>query len=452
MKSINIYSAVYALLIIQSMHGMAPNTITSTVGNPNFSNPASLAINPATGTTAYVANAGATDNRAISIIDVSTNQTMGYVTDLGSPLLANPTFVAIAPNGNYAYAINTNVDTVTVINATTNQVLQNVTPLAGYPFDAPNSLVFSADSTTAYMTNASASYISVIDVASSSETDRIPLDSIPGLTGSGAIALSPDGTQLYVAGIGAFFLLAIDIMTHGVSVITAGSFNAITFDPITAHSKAYASSVFGVSIIDTTNNMLTGSVTGTTPFQIIPAIAFTPDGSTAYFVYATTPQILIVDVTSDTVIGTVTDSLMTLNSARSLALTSDGSTGYIANFANNSVSVMTYVPPTPPPPYVTVLPPASVSGCKTRNRFLLQTDFINNIIWTAPTDGTAPVSYKIYRDAYLTELVETVSANNALQYADHNRNPSIIYSYYITSVDGDGNESDANSVTVTTNC
>jgi len=104
------------------------------------------------------------------------------------------------------------------------------------------------------------------------------------------------------------------------------------------------------------------------------------------------------------------------------------------------------------PGCTSVLPPASVSGCKTQNRFMLQTDFINNITWTAPASGSAPVAYKIYRDAYLTELVAMVPASGALQYYDHGRNPNITYSYYIVSVDSNGNVSAANSVTVTQNC
>ena len=83
---------------------------------------------------------------------------------------------------------------------------------------------------------------------------------------------------------------------------------------------------------------------------------------------------------------------------------------------------------------------------------MLQTDYINNITWTAPATGTTPAAYAIYRDATLTQLVAIVPASGALQYYDHDRNPGIVYSYYIVSVDGNGNQSTANSVTVTNCC
>jgi hypothetical protein len=83
--------------------------------------------------------------------------------------------------------------------------------------------------------------------------------------------------------------------------------------------------------------------------------------------------------------------------------------------------------------------------------FLLQTDYINNITWTAPTAGS-PAAYAIYRDATLTQLVAIVPASGPLQYYDHGRNPNVTDSYYIVSVDANGNQSTANSVTVTQNC
>jgi hypothetical protein len=84
--------------------------------------------------------------------------------------------------------------------------------------------------------------------------------------------------------------------------------------------------------------------------------------------------------------------------------------------------------------------------------FLLQTDYINNITWTAPTTGTTPAAYAIYRDATLTQLVSIVPANGPLQYYDHDRNPNVTYTYYIVSVDANGNQSAPVSVTVTQNC
>ena len=106
------------------------------------------------------------------------------------------------------------------------------------------------------------------------------------------------------------------------------------------------------------------------------------------------------------------------------------------------------------PPPVAIYPPDSVQGCKTQNVFLLQTDFINNITWTEPSYGDAPIAYNIYRDPALTELVATVpaTATSPLQYYDHNRQPNITYSYYIVSVDAYGNMSAVNSVTVTQAC
>jgi hypothetical protein len=137
--------------------------------------------------------------------------------------------------------------------------------------------------------------------------------------------------------------------------------------------------------------------------------------------------------------------------------TPDDSVDFITNTADLRTPFGPGGPPPPPPPTLNnrtppIDPPDSVSGCKAKNIFLLQIDLINNITWTAPTTGDAPVQYQIYRDEELTELVATVPANGPLQYYDHSRQPNVIYSYYIVSVDANGNVSTANSVTVTQAC
>ncbi|MEI8366251.1 MAG: hypothetical protein WCF65_07510 [Parachlamydiaceae bacterium] len=90
--------------------------------------------------------------------------------------------------------------------------------------------------------------------------------------------------------------------------------------------------------------------------------------------------------------------------------------------------------------YMDVLPPSSVQGIQKKNRFLTQTDIYNIISWMVPEGGTAPVSYRIYRDS-TTELIGIVAANAPLTYQDHNRKKGIAYSYLIISVDANGNQS-----------
>ncbi len=84
--------------------------------------------------------------------------------------------------------------------------------------------------------------------------------------------------------------------------------------------------------------------------------------------------------------------------------------------------------------------PTNVTATRTRNIFLLQTDLINLITWGAPTSGS-PVTYNIYRDPALTQLIGIVPATSPLQFYDHDRQPNVTYTYYITAVDGSGNNS-----------
>jgi Beta-1,3-glucanase/Bacterial Ig-like domain (group 3) len=89
-----------------------------------------------------------------------------------------------------------------------------------------------------------------------------------------------------------------------------------------------------------------------------------------------------------------------------------------------------------------ILPPINLHVIQVKNRFATQSDLINIITWQAPTSGTTPVLYRIYRDPQLTQLIGTVPAssvcNNMFKFEDHNRKKGRTYTYFIVSVDAFG--------------
>lgn len=94
--------------------------------------------------------------------------------------------------------------------------------------------------------------------------------------------------------------------------------------------------------------------------------------------------------------------------------------------------------------------PTSPQGQQIKSRFLSQTDIINIIKWEPPATGTVPVQYKIYRND-LNTLIGTVSASGPLRYEDHNRVKNTVYTYFIVSVDVEGQTSAPTSITVIPN-
>jgi len=95
--------------------------------------------------------------------------------------------------------------------------------------------------------------------------------------------------------------------------------------------------------------------------------------------------------------------------------------------------------------------PTSFAGCKLANIFLSQTEFANHLTWVAPTTGNPPVTYSIYSNAGLTDLVASVPAT-VLQYDVQSINPKLTYTYYIVSVDSSGNTSSPAIAVVSANC
>lgn len=79
------------------------------------------------------------------------------------------------------------------------------------------------------------------------------------------------------------------------------------------------------------------------------------------------------------------------------------------------------------------------------NRFATQSDRVNIVTWKAPHHFEA-VTYQIYRDAELRELIGVVhvdhssSHEDSFRFEDHNRKKNHTYRYFIIGVDAFGNE------------
>lgn len=93
--------------------------------------------------------------------------------------------------------------------------------------------------------------------------------------------------------------------------------------------------------------------------------------------------------------------------------------------------------------------PTDVVGFQQSCRFPTQTDLINVIQWNPPSTGEQPVSYRIYRDAALTDLIATIPADGELVFEDHNRKEKKTYTYFIVSVSAGGTVSSSVSITIT---
>lgn len=424
-----------------------------------------------------------------------------------------PAGLAVTPNNHFAYVANNNnygiagEDTVSVLNLTDNLLEQTITSTT---FSEPYTVTINAAGTKAYVANSNAATISIVDIATNTVTGLIG-----GFDGPSGMVITPDGTTAYVNNYGGPILgsghgntvRVVDLNTNtivGPPIIVdlAPASLAIAPDGGLVYVITYSGGLPGtglINIIQTSNNTVVGTISGFSgPF----AIAITPDGKYAYVTnfgsnnfapIGTT--VAVVDLTSNTIIKMIDLAIQ----PSGIAITPDGRYAYVSNYntlysngapaftgltaGQGTVNIIdiatnTVIPPIIPvgqsPDAIAISPNghyAYVSnytsntvdvialqsfqitgqGCKTHNVFLLQRDLINKLTWSA-TGSSLPVSYSIYRDAALTELVAIVPATAPLQFLDHNRSPNVVYTYYVVGTNAVGTTSEPLAITVTQNC
>jgi len=153
----------------------ATNTVTATISDASFNNPAGVAVSP-DGSKVYVTNEGSSSfsTGTVSVIDAATDA-VTPITVGGIPFGA-----AVSPDGSKVYAaITTSVSgagAVSVIDTATNHVTATITNSS---FNNLAGLAVSPDGSKVYVANSQSNSVSVIDVATNTVVAAVPVGTAP---------------------------------------------------------------------------------------------------------------------------------------------------------------------------------------------------------------------------------------------------------------------------------
>lgn len=408
--------------------------------------PMGIAITP-DDTFLYVANGESND---VTPIDLK-----GVVPTPLSPIAVGefPIQIAITSNGEKAYVVNAMSSSVTPIDIFSNLPGEAI-PVGSLPFD----IAITPDSSTAYVVAVMSGDITPIDTNTDSAGTPISLEIEANPTN---IIITPDGKTAYIA-ITPNFIVPLDLSKgiFGELIPIEGAAVNLVISPDQAPVASFV-----ISHEDTPHNLL--GVSEPAKYAAGSTIIFDANGSPSpvgtiqnYLwnfgdgTFATTTDPIISHtytsggkfLASLQVVNSANTSIFQIYSGRSV----QNNGNYIATLSR-MIEIIGPPPgpkPPTPDPSSSLLPPTHLQGKQRVNRFITQSDIFNVVTWKAPTKGSAPVSYKIYKDRHLSKLIGTVSAKGELKFEDHRLKRGRAYTYYIVSVDSAGKISSAASITV----
>ncbi|MFE5537954.1 beta-propeller fold lactonase family protein [Streptomyces sp. NPDC056519] len=248
-------------------------------------NPSAIAVTP-DGNKAYVANFGTiavgkdTPPQTVTVLDTRTGE---RVKDI--PVGKQPTDVTMSPDGSTVYVVNSGTvfdpGGVSVISTATGEVTRTVTGLSN-----PSALALSPDGRLAYVTNQENATVSVIDTGTYGVADVVPLPE-EGLYPTD-VTVSPDGSKVFVAG-----------NLNGRVVVLDGR------DP---HARPQVVAVPG--------------------FGLPQALGLTPDGRSLYVTEAASNEVAVIDTHT---MKAAQNTIKVGRNPTSVAVSSDGKLAYVTS-------------------------------------------------------------------------------------------------------------------------
>ena len=265
----------------------------------------------------YVPNGS---NNTVSVIDTS-NDTVVATIPVGG------VSAAVSPNGAFVYVASES-GIISVISTASNTVVDTITVASNADI-----IAFSPDGTKAYVTNISnapSGIVWVIDTATDLVTTTINVGYAPY-----GITFSPDGTHAYVANEGGT-VSVIDTTSNSVTATVTGLGNTSTMNAVSPDGTHLYVDNWGsgtTSVIDTATNSVVATINiGGNPYGVV----ISPDGTHAY-VANYDGTVSVIDTTSNMVV----DSFDAGGPAVGIAISHDGAHLYVTHYSSSStVSVI----------------------------------------------------------------------------------------------------------------
>ena len=321
--------------------GLDSFTFVANNGTANsFQATAQILVQPQS-TTVYSCNPG---GNAVNIIEVATGAVVGTVNNDQYPFNI-PFASAVLIDGTKAYVCNINSGTVSVINTQTNTVTGYIVNSSSqtYQFNQPHSVAFSPDGTKAYIASQYGNgqengFVAVVDVSTNQVTATIENSWNPT-----SLAFSPDGAIAYVCDYTGNSVTAIDVQTDTIiGLISNANFNnpySATFCPDGSTAYVCNSSNGTISIIDVATQSVSGIVADPDEYglQNPKYMVFSADGLS---LYVTDGVGYVYLIQNDAIQYNVNDSYNTISNPESIGISADGSTLYVGNLNNDSISII----------------------------------------------------------------------------------------------------------------
>lgn len=258
---------------------------------------------------------------SIAVFD-SVSGALGTPVNIGTG--SEPYTIAIAPNGKTLYSANYENDTVSVVDTATKTVTATI-PVGNRPLG----IAVSPNGTRVYVANSADANVTVIDTATNQP--------IGGTIATGneplGIAVSPDGTHALVSNSSDASVSLLDLGT-GELVSTADVGErpyGIAFTPDGSHAYVANNNSDSVSVLDGHSGQVVG---GPIPVGEDPSgVAVGPNGLRAYVANYSSGTMSVIDTQTNTVLSTVSGP----QEVEYVAITPDGTTGFLSSYGVNSV-------------------------------------------------------------------------------------------------------------------